>query len=176
MQVIILWIHHYESHLSHSVQVASCYSYYFVPFYGGSRGASACAYLKNISAWSCLSWFPKTRWHPTEQDSTVKYRFLPHCLSSNLTPVNSLSHPRHIILYVHVCAPEILCLCIWYLWQPSAWPHLLLVLWQQQAVIIFIFCCCSLHPSLYTVDQNVIPLLLLRFGTNNVLEDKPVQA
>lgn len=61
-----------------------------------------------------------------------------------------------------------------YIWQHSTWPHLLLVFWQ--VVIIFIFCCCSLQPSLYTVDQYVIPLLLLWFGTDNVWEDKPVQA
>lgn len=73
------------------------------------------------------------------------------------------------------CTQEILCLSVWYLWQRSTWPHLILVLWQQ-AVIIFIFCCCSLHPSLYTVDQYVIPLLLLQFGTDNVLEDKPAWA
>lgn len=68
-----------------------------------------------------------------------------------------------------------LCVCVYiYIWQHSTWPHLLLVFWQ--VVIIFIFCCCSLQPSLYTVDQYVIPLLLLWFGTDNVWEDKPVQA
>ena len=142
-------------------------------------------------------------WHPTWQDSIESTGFLsaPHVITSRPWCFAhgcwrkwckmSFQHPEmrkclidlEMILQnlmatpinLYTCAQEILCLLV-YLWQPRAWPHLLLVLWQQQAVIIFIFCCCSLHPSLYTVDQYVIPLLLPRFGTDNVLEDKPAQA